>query len=57
MSRITTLMYGEAEDVAAALEDEPAEEFELRMALQNAFRRIDTLEKALENKVDKEWRL
>jgi hypothetical protein len=55
VSRFNTLYLGEAADAADALADEAADEQELRAALQNALRRIDKLERALENKVDKRW--
>lgn len=55
MSRFNTLLHGEPGDAADALEDQPASEQELRAALQNAFRRIEQLEQALERKVDKRW--
>lgn len=46
-SRFNTLCRGEPQDVIAALEDEPADEQELRAALQNAFARIERLERDL----------
>lgn len=49
MSRFNVLLHGEAADAADALEDVPADEQELRAALQNAMRRIDRLEKKLDD--------
>lgn len=48
MSRLNTLYRGEPLEAAAALEDEPADEQELRAALQNAFRMIATLHARIE---------
>lgn len=48
MSRFNTLYRGEPRDVIAALEDESADEQELRLALQNAFRMIETLHARIE---------
>jgi hypothetical protein len=48
MSRFNTLLHGEPRDVIVALEDEPADEQELRAALQNAFRMIETLHARIE---------
>jgi hypothetical protein len=54
MSRFNTLYRGEALEAAAALEDEPANEQELRVALQNAFQRIARLERQIEER-DRHW--
>lgn len=55
MSRFNTLLHGSAEEAADALEDTPADEQELRVALQNALRRIAKLEDEMDEKVDKRW--
>jgi hypothetical protein len=55
VSRFNTLLHGSAEEAADALEDTPADEQELRVALQNALRRIAKLEDEMDEKVDKRW--
>ena len=47
MSRFSTLHQGEPAEVMAELEDLPANEQELRAALQNAMRRIGALEERI----------
>lgn len=44
MSRLNTLYMGEPEEVITALEDEPIDEQETRMTLQNAMRLIAELQ-------------
>jgi hypothetical protein len=50
MTRFNTLCRGEPSDVINALESEPADEQELRAALQNAFERIARLERQIEER-------
>lgn len=50
MSRFGTLYHGSAEAAAAALEDQPATEQELRAALTNALNRIARLEEQIQRR-------
>ena len=49
-SRFNVLYRGEPLEAAAAFEDEPADEQELRAALINAFQRIARLERQIEER-------
>jgi hypothetical protein len=48
MARFNTFCRGTPDEVIRELEEEPAEEHELRAALQNAFQRIKRLEAFVE---------
>jgi len=47
MGRFNILCYGTPDEVIAELQDNGADEQELRVALQNAFQRIKSLEARL----------
>lgn len=49
MSRLTTLLYGSAEDAADVLGNSDPTTLELSAALVNALRRIATLERQMTN--------